>query len=712
VSREGLHVVLISPHGLIRGRDLELGRDADTGGQTLYVVELARALVRDARVRRVELFTRRIVDPKIDPSYAEPEEDLAPGARIVRLDFGPRRYLRKESLWPHLDLFADRILAHFRRTREVPDVVHSHYADAGLVGSTLESLLGAPLVHTGHSLGRSKKASLLERGVAAEEIEERFRIARRIEAEEVALDHAALVVASTRQEVEEQYAAYENYDPGRMAVIPPGTDLSRFHPPDPDRPEAAVAAVLDRFLADPDKPLVLALARPDPRKNLGALVEAFGRSERLRDAANLALVAGTRDDIREMKREPRRELTSLLLAIDRFDLHGAVAFPKHHRPEEVPELYRLAARRRGVFVNPALTEPFGLTLIEAAASGLPVVATDDGGPRDILDACGHGVLVDATDVEALERAIFDSLTDRDAWEERARRGPEGARRHFRWESHVERYLDRVGALVTPERRRASRPSLAARERVLVSDIDGTLLGDDAALDRLATRLEEGSWGFGVATGRRLESARTALEEAGAPTPDLWITSVGAEIHYGPQLARDRNWERHLDYRWDREGLLRRIQELLGGRGVLQDELEQGPHKLSFDLEDAVTLHLPRLRRQLREVGLHANLVYSHGSYLDVLPIRCSKGNALRWVAQRWGIALDAIVVAGDSGNDRDLLTGATPAIVVGNHAPEIADLADQPRIYFARAAHAAGILEGLDALDPERSEFVVAEKPS
>ena len=63
-------------------------------------------------------------------------------------------------------------------------------------------------------------------------------------------------------------------------------------------------------------------------------------------------------------------MTDLLMAIDRHDLYGSVAVPKHHRNEDVPELYRLAVRRRGVFVNPALTEPFGLTLIEAAASGL------------------------------------------------------------------------------------------------------------------------------------------------------------------------------------------------------------------------------------------------------------------------------------------------------------------------------------------------------
>jgi len=316
----GLYLLLVSPHGLIRAHDLELGRDSDTGGQTTYVVELARALAADRRVERVDLVTRRVEDPHVAPDYARREEDLAPGARIVRLDFGPRRYLCKESLWPHLDLFADRILGHLRRIRRLPDVIHSHYADAGYVGATLESLLGAPLVHTGHSLGRVKRQRLREQGLSDEEIEERFRISRRIEAEEVALDHAALVVASTHQEVDEQYALYENHRIERVAVIPPGTDLSRFRPPADDEREPSIAAEIDRFLRRPEKPLVLAIARPDPRKNLTALVEAFGRHAELRELANLAIVAGTRDDLEQMKREPSRELRRLLVAIDRFAL--------------------------------------------------------------------------------------------------------------------------------------------------------------------------------------------------------------------------------------------------------------------------------------------------------------------------------------------------------------------------------------------------------
>jgi len=68
-----------------------------------------------------------------------------------------------------------------------------------------------------------------------------------------------------------------------------------------------------------------------------------------------------------------------------------------HLPDEVPKLYRAAAASGGAFVNPALTEPFGLTLLEAAASGLPIVATNDGGPRDITANCHNGLLIDPLD---------------------------------------------------------------------------------------------------------------------------------------------------------------------------------------------------------------------------------------------------------------------------------------------------------------------------
>ena len=223
-----LYILLISIHGLIRGSNLELGRDADTGGQTLYVVDLARALGKLEGVERVDLITRRIVDPALSEDYAQREEMLADKVRIVRIDAGPEEYIAKEQLWAHLDSFTDNLVTWIREQQHTPDIVHSHYADAGYVGVRLANLAGIPLVHTGHSLGRDKRKRLLAKGLSAEEIETTYNMSRRIHAEEELLANADLVITSTRNEIDSQYGLYNYYDPDCMAVIPPGTDLDMF----------------------------------------------------------------------------------------------------------------------------------------------------------------------------------------------------------------------------------------------------------------------------------------------------------------------------------------------------------------------------------------------------------------------------------------------------------------------------------------------------
>ena len=87
---------------------------------------------------------------------------------------------------------------------------------------------------------------------------------------------------------------------------------------------------------------------------------AYGASPRLQQAANLVIVAGTREDIRTLEESQRAIMTDLLLDIDRHDIWGKVALPKHIPQEDIPTLYQWAARSRGVFVNPALTEPFAV----------------------------------------------------------------------------------------------------------------------------------------------------------------------------------------------------------------------------------------------------------------------------------------------------------------------------------------------------------------
>lgn len=96
----------------------------------------------------------------------------------------------------------------------------------------------------------------------------------------------------------------------------------------------------------------------------------------------------------------------------------------------------------------------------------------------------------------------------------------------------------------------------------------------------------------------------------------------------------------------------------------------------------------------------ANLIRSFGRFLDVIPSRASKGQALRYVAQRWGLPLERILVAGGSGSDEDMMRGNTLAVVVANrHGEELSQLEDLERIYFAGQPFALGILEAVDHYD-------------
>ncbi|KAJ6949108.1 sucrose-phosphate synthase 3 [Populus alba x Populus x berolinensis] len=507
-----LYIVLISIHGLVRGENMELGRDSDTGGQVKYVVELARALARMPGVYRVDLFTRQISSPEVDWSYGEPTEMLtsgledddgnevgeSSGAYIVRIPFGPRdKYLQKELLWPYIQEFVDGALSHILNMSKVlgeqigggqpvwPYVIHGHYADAGDSAALLSGALNVPMVLTGHSLGRNKLEQLLKQGrQSKEDINSTYKIMRRIEGEELSLDAAELVITSTRQEIDEQWGLYDGFDVKlekvlrararrrvnchgrympRMVVIPPGMDFSSVvvqeDAPEVDGELATLISSIDgsspkaippiwseimRFLTNPHKPMILALSRPDPKKNITTLLKAFGECRPLRELANLTLIMGNRDDIEEMTGGNASVLTTVLKMIDKYDLYGLVAYPKHHKQADVPEIYRLAAKTKGVFINPALVEPFGLTLIEAAAHGLPMVATKNGGPVDIHQALNNGLLVDPHDQQAIADALLKLVSEKNLWALCRKNGLKNIHL-FSWPEHCRTYLTRVAA---------------------------------------------------------------------------------------------------------------------------------------------------------------------------------------------------------------------------------------------------------------------------
>ncbi|GMQ07233.1 hypothetical protein CsSME_00051514 [Camellia sinensis var. sinensis] len=278
-----IYIVLISLHGLIRGENMELGRDSDTGGQVKYVVELARALGSMPGVYRVDLLTRQVSSPEVDWSYGEPTEMLPPrysdglmnemgessGSYIIRIPFGPReKYIPKESLWPHIPEFVDGALNHIIQMSKVlgeqigggqpvwPVAIHGHYADAGDAAALLSGALNVPMLFTGHSLGRDKLEQLLRQGrLSKDEINTTYKIMRRIEAEELSLDASEIVITSTRQEIAEQWRLYDGFDPvlerklrarirrnvscygrfmPRMVVMPPGMEFHHIVPHDGD----------------------------------------------------------------------------------------------------------------------------------------------------------------------------------------------------------------------------------------------------------------------------------------------------------------------------------------------------------------------------------------------------------------------------------------------------------------------------------------------
>ncbi len=705
-----LYILMISIHGLIRGEDLELGRDADTGGQTKYVVELAKALSKQPNIERVDLVTRRIVDDAVSADYAAPTESIGRKARIIRIDAGPESYLPKEELWPHLDSFVDRLFSWLHEQPRLPDILHSHYADAGYVGARLSHLTGLPLLHTGHSLGRDKCRRLAALGLSVEEIEERYNMLQRISAEEEALSTAELVVTSTRNEIEDQYELYDYYSPEKMAIIPPGTDLEQFHPPLAGEATSDFPRSLDRFLRQPQKPMVLALSRPDERKNIISLLEAYGQSKRLQEAANLVIVAGNRDDIRELGEGAQWVLTELLLVVDCYDLYGKVALPKHHTSQQVAEIYRTASASGGVFVNPALTEPFGLTLLEAAASGLPLVATENGGPVDIISNCKNGLLVDPLDEEAITKALLAILEHPKTWKKYSTNGVRNVKRYYSWEAHASAYLEKVRSLVLPRKAAPRTPEHSRtgrhyRERALFTALDNTLLGDNEALAMLGDviRKNHRKFLFGVATGRRLDSVLKILRSQGIPSPDILITSLGTEIYYSPQLTADIAWTRHIDHWWTPQ-VLRRIVDGLPGI-KLQPKSEQSRFKISYYYDAEIAPSLEELLTLLRQQELSVDTTLSFGQYLDFIPARASKGKALRYVARQWNIPLERVLVAGGTGGDEDMLRGNTLGVVVANpHSEELLNLNEIERVFFSHGQHAQGILEAI-----EHYEFLPAD---
>jgi sucrose synthase len=116
--------------------------------------------------------------------------------------------------------------------------------------------------------------------------------------------------------------------------------------------------------------------------------------------------------IREEKvtdKEERSELKKMYELIEEYGLQNKIRWVENSSRQDGAESYRIIADRRGVFVQPALFEAFGLTILEGMASGLPVFATQFGGPQEIIEHGKNGYLINPTQPELISQPILDFL---------------------------------------------------------------------------------------------------------------------------------------------------------------------------------------------------------------------------------------------------------------------------------------------------------------
>ena len=239
------------------------------------------------------------------------------------------------------------------------------------------------------------------------------------------------------------------------------------------------------------------------------------------------------------------------------------------------------------------------------------------------------------------------------------------------------------------------------DRVLVSDIDGTLLKagrPTAGLETLRWMIDRDESGMRLAyaTGRTMQSVLDLVRDGTLPEPHAVASLVGTEVWLPPWSRADAAYAARITVNWNRERLLETasaVDEL-----ELQPEEFQSPYKLSFfvDSEEPVR----ELQRRLRETDLRCRTIYSGGRFLDLMPERAGKLAAVEFITSRWDARSAAVLAAGDSLNDHDML--AHPrffGVVVANADDELSEAVTGPRLHEATLPFAAGVLEGAEVFD-------------
>ncbi len=484
-------LVILSPHGFF-GQANVLGRP-DTGGQVVYILDQVRALEKEMRRRISEqgldiepqiLVVTRLIPEAQGTTCNERLEPIVgtTHARILRVPFRSEsgevvpQWISRFEVWPYLERFAADAEKELLAELGVrPDLIIGNYSDGNLVATLLSQSLHVTQCNIAHALEKTK---YLHSDLYWRENDAEYHFGAQFTADLMAMNAADFIITSTYQEIAGQrdsVGQYESYGsftmPGlyrvvngidvfdpKFNIVSPGADADVYFPyTDSERRLNGLRGELDEMVfgaphedargqfADPDKPILFTMARLDHIKNIAGLVEWYGASERLRDQANLLAIAGHVDAGKSADREEQEQIARMHELIDRYQLDGQLRWLGVHLDKNFAgELYRFVADHRGVFVQPALFEAFGLTVIEAMTSGLPTFATRYGGPLEIIEDGKSGFHIDPNHGEEAAEAIADFLErcagDPAYWDKLSAGSIARVQSRYTWELYAERMM--------------------------------------------------------------------------------------------------------------------------------------------------------------------------------------------------------------------------------------------------------------------------------
>ncbi|MBW4652303.1 MAG: sucrose synthase [Kaiparowitsia implicata GSE-PSE-MK54-09C] len=488
-------IALLSVHGWF-GQEGVLGRP-DTGGQVVYVLDQARSLEKQLQEDlilaglegsgiqpKVIILTRLI--PNSDGTRCnEPLEKVhgSDNAWILRVPFREfnlsmtQNWISRFEIWGYLETFViDAEKALLAELQGRPDLILGNYSDGNLVAFLLARRLKVTHGIIAHALEKSK---YLFSNLYWQDLEEQYHFSLQFTADLIAMNAADFIISSTYQEIigtpdsPGQYESYRNFTmpelyhvvhgielfSPKFNVVPPGVNETYFFPytNQDDRLVDDIERLTDLLftrddpdqvfgkLDDPSKRPIFSMARLDRIKNMTGLVECFGKSPALQERCNLILVAGKLRTEDTTDQEEASEIEKLYRLIDEYNLHGHVRWlGVRLSKSDSAEVYRIIADHQGIFVQPALFEAFGLTVLESMITGLPTFATRFGGPLEIIQDRINGFYINPTQPEEMAEIIleFASKCDQNAdyWSQISQRAIARVYSTYTWKIHTTRLL--------------------------------------------------------------------------------------------------------------------------------------------------------------------------------------------------------------------------------------------------------------------------------